>query len=343
MNYKLVIGGLLAITSIGLWIAYDHSPYDSEHPNMLRRAKEDFYNFKRKYGKSYTTIDEAIYRLKIFAANSKKIKEHNDKNASFTLAINQFADLTFLEFKEKYLTIMDPIPESKCDKQDANHSLVNKSDKIDWSALNKVQKVKDQKNCGSCWAFAAVGALESAYAIFKDSDVPNLSEQELVDCSKPYGNQGCNGGLMNLAYDYVLDNNLNNERDYEYKGRTQTCKQDKKGHGEFSITKCVKVEPNIDGLVNSLAQQPVAVALSAGFSFMFYDSGILDPYFCDDEVNHGVLAVGYDLTAPKPFFIVKNSWGTSWGEKGYFRIAIGKIPSGVCNIAGSGDNYYPVI
>lgn len=173
--------------------------------------------------------------------------------------------------------------------------------KIDWAAQGKVQKVKDQKNCGSCWAFSAVGALESAYAIFKTVDVPNLSEQELVDCSNPYGNQGCNGGLMNLAFDYVLDNKLNTENDYPYKGRNQGCDDSKKGHGAYGLKKCVKVEPNVQGLINALTQQPISVAMTVEYSFMFYDSGVLDPWFCDDEVDHGVLAVGFDLSARKPF------------------------------------------
>lgn len=260
------------------------------------------------------------------------------------MAVNEFADMTLEEFSAKYLGKLGDEPKSKCEQ--AGEELVNLAGddrQVDWVAAGKVQAVKNQRQCGSCWAFSAVGALESAYAIFKNEDVPSLSEQELVDCSKPYGNQGCNGGLMGLAYDYVLENKLNTEDDYPYVGRDQACNDSKKGKGAFGISKCINVEANTNGLTEALKQQPVAVALHAGYPLMFYHRGILNPFICSGEVNHGVLAVGFDLTNAKPFYKVKNSWGSGWGEQGYFRIAIGKKPAGVCNIAGNGNNYYPVL
>lgn len=334
----------MVITSIGLWLSMNQIDRSLDDPAFITRSAKEFQEFKTTFKKSYSTIDDASFRFKIFTYNLKMIEEHNAKGESYTMAINQFADLTYDEFHDKYLSPMKDDPESKCDKKTVDQpELEEDLQKVDWVTAKKVQKVKNQEQCGSCWAFSAVGALESAYAIYKNTDVPNLSVQELVDCGKPYGNNGCNGGLMNLAFDYILDNKLNTEKDYPYKGRDQKCDDNKKGHGAYGLESCVQVEPNTNGLTDALKQQPVSVALHAGYSLMFYSSGVYDPWFCYGEPNHGVLAVGFDLNASKPYFKIQNSWSERWGEKGYFRIAIGKKPDGVCKIAGSGANYYPVV
>ena len=344
MNYKLLLGGLLVITSVGLWLSANQTDTGLDNPAFMARSSIEFQQFRSTYNKSYTTIEDLTYRFKIFRYNLKMIEEHNAKGESYTMGINQFGDLTYEEFADKYLSTMKDDPESKCDKMsNDDYTNVQDADNVDWVALGKVQDVKNQEQCGSCWAFSAVGALESAYAIYKNVELPNLSEQELVDCSLTYGNNGCGGGLMNLAFDYILDNKLNTEEDYPYTARNQNCKGDKKGQGSYSLKSCVKVEPNTQGLTKALTLQPVSVALHAGFSLMFYSGGVYDPWLCSGQANHAVLAVGFDLTAKKPFYKVKNSWGSGWGEKGYFKIAVGKKPEGVCKIAGNGYNYYPVV
>jgi len=165
--------------------------------------------------------------------------------------------------------------------------------------------------------------IADAYAIKTGQTPPDLSEQELVDCSQSYGNEGCNGGFMHWAFNYIIDNNVHNQAEYPYKGRGQACQTSKLGKGKFGISKCIRSQPSIEGLVNSIAEAPVAVALYVGFSFMFYRKGIYNPSSCAGEPNHGVLAVGYDKNSNPPSYYVKNSWGPIWGDKGFFYIAHG--------------------
>lgn len=291
-------------------------------------------------------MKENHFRFRIFSKNYKLIEKHNKTpDMSYTLAVNKFADLTYEEFKTKYLmndfNVMNNLKSDNCNAPDPTAHKGRDESAIDWSSEGMVQRVKDQGQCGSCWAFSTVGALESSFAI-KGEPMPDLSEQELVDCTTNYGNAGCNGGLMNLALEYIIKNGIHTESEYPYKAVDEACKTELPKSSLYKPSDCVIIPANTDGLTAAIRVQPVSVAFFVNSSFQFYSSGIFDPWFCFGSPNHAVLAVGFDLTNKKPFYKVKNSWGESWGDKGYFKIKIGKR-KGTCTIAGSGWNVYPVL
>jgi len=181
---------------------------------------------------------------------------------------------------------------------------------VDWQAQGKVSGVKNQGQCGSCWAFSATGAMESGLLLAGKNDL--LSEQQLVDCSRSYGNQGCSGGWMDSAFQYVIDHGITTQDLYPYVARNQACAVD---GGNIKIKSFVDV-PGCDNLANSVSARPVSVAVDAG-QWSLYKGGVLSS--CTANVNHGVLLVGYT----DAFWKIKNSWGQAWGENGYIRLARG--------------------
>jgi C1A family cysteine protease len=340
MSFKLIASAVLATSAVllGLYMLQDNSSvHTTEELNAFR-------DFKIKYQKSYANLTENAFRFEIFRQNFKLINDHkNNTEATFTVDVNKFADLSYTEFKSKYL-----INDMTKIREDANNCTSalsatsrNLKSAVDWAAEGKVQKVKNQEQCGSCWAFSTVGSMESAYAIFsKDKTLLNLSEQELVDCSGDYGNQGCNGGIMSAGFAYIADHGIHEEDAYPYRGVDQTCKASNTSGNTYTVKDCVLVDANTDALTKAIAVQPVSVAFYVNILFQFYSGGIFNPFTCGGEPNHGVLAVGYDLD--QDFYKVKNSWGASWGEEGYFRIKIGS-GKGTCDMAGSGASVYPLI
>jgi C1A family cysteine protease len=306
-----------------------------------------FEAFNVRYNKTYSSMADRALRHQIFQANYDLIIAHNrNPSVTYTLELNQFADLTFEEFEAYYLTEIHGADSSKTHCQSPTKPRVVRPDNIDWVSRGKVQRAKNQGACGSCWAFSAIGAVESALAIKAgDSSPLDLSEQELVDCSTGYGNKGCRGGLMNSAFDYILDRNINLAHDYPYKERDGNCMTDDIGQGKFEISGCIRADRSIDGLVDAIATTPVSVAFSVQDDFRFYKGGVYNPKSCCGRINHGVLAVGFDSKGGSegvPYFLVKNSWGGDWGDNGFFRIAFG-TGRGTCSIAGNGYNYYPTV
>jgi xylem cysteine proteinase len=296
-----------------------------------------FGSFMREFNKNYESIEETVTRYNIFAENYRYIQNHNEFNYDFTLGVNQFADLTMEEIKEKYLGLKAP-DHNPCKLK---HEPIKGEPKIDWRAKGAVAKVKNQGNCGSCWAFSAIGALEGLHFILT-KELTTYSEQELVDCSRAYWNEGCNGGEMNQAFEYIKDQGISTDKEYPYEGRDRSCRKKSKS---FVIDGCVNVtKDDNDNLLEALAHGPVSVAVKANNrEFMYYRGGIIKSG-CgkqNDELDHGITLVGADEEKGTPFWIVKNSWGPSWGEKGYVRIKrdTGKGHS-MCGIAM--DACYPV-
>lgn len=268
-----------------------------------------FEQFKGDFGKRYTKEGEEQYRKNIFLRNLIKIQEHNANPAStYQMGVNQFTDLTQAEFEAIYLTLQVP----KRTFKEVDTTDIPSNEEIDWSTAGKVTPVKNQGACGSCWAFSATAAQESAILIEEGTTV-SLSEQQLVDCSRSYGNQGCNGGWMDSAFEYVMDHGLTTTDKYPYVARDQACKIDS---GDFTIKKYVDIEKGCDDLANALSGQPVSVAVDASV-WSAYRSGVLSN--CAKNVNHGVLLVG----ATDAFWKIKNSWGGAWGESGFIRLARG--------------------
>ncbi|CAA6661399.1 unnamed protein product [Spirodela intermedia] len=251
------------------------------------------------------------HRFEIFRDNLRYIDEHNrpENNHSYTLGLTRFADLTNEEYRSLYLGDRYQVAYGE-----------ELPDAVDWREKGAVPPIKDQGSCGSCWAFSAIGAVESINQIVTGNLIV-LSEQELVDCDTTY-NEGCNGGLWTT-----------------HSSSSSTMKNSK----VVTIDSYEDVSVNDEkALQKAVANQPVSVAIEAGGrSFQLYQSGIFDGK-CGTDLDHGVVAVGYGTEKAKDFWIVRNSWGKSWGEAGYVRLER-NLPSsttGKCGIAMEAS--YPV-
>jgi C1A family cysteine protease len=201
--------------------------------------------------------------------------------------------------------------------------------------------VKDQGQCGSCWAFSATGSIEGANAL-KNKVLYNLSEQQLVDCSTFEGNQGCNGGLMDQAFQYVVSNGLGTDEAYPYTATGPNACKNVSSVVTLSGFKDVPKNSEV-ALMTAVVQQPVSVAVEADQdSFQFYSGGVMTKP-CGTSLDHGVLLVGYGNTAGQDYYKVKNSWGADWGDKGYILLGRGAAfgQSGQCGI--QMDPSFPVV
>lgn len=291
-----------------------------------------FSNFIKMYDKQYTD-DELISKFNIYQDNVQKINQHNNEGLSWSMAVNQFADLTEGEFKTKTLCNYNQRLNNQQNSLRYTRDMDDLPSSIDWTTKGAVTPVKDQGQCGSCWAFSTTGSVEGAYFL-TSGNLTSLSEQQLVDCSGSYQNQGCNGGLMDYGFEYIKDNGICSEKDYTYKAVDGTCK---KCTSVTKINSFVDVTPNSESsLQKAVASQPVSVAIEADTSvFQFYKSGVIDSASCGTSLDHGVLVVGYGTLNGKDYWKVKNSWGSSWGDDGYVLIGrnVKSQPAqGICGI-----------
>ena len=316
MNTKILLLSLLAMTGAALFFVSQASNTKVDTDRQVKA--EQFANFRAEYNKEYTSASELEYRFAVFMDTLKVIENHNNKgDSSYTLGVNQFSDLTFEEFTAKYLGLPEDV-KSESDDSIVENDLENLGipDTVNWVAAGRVSPVKNQGSCGSCWAFAADAALESAYSIYKGIKNLDLSEQELVDCSRSYGNGGCNGGWMHQAYNYILAKKVNLEYKYPYRARDQACNTSLSGKGIYGLRGYTRLSPGVANTINATARQPVAIAFRVQSDFQSYKSGIYRPASCPGNINHAVLTVGYALKVAVPYFYVKNSWGTGWGAAG---------------------------
>ena len=341
MNNKLFLLSLLAIAGATVYFASQARADTGLPADSVALSK--FASFRSEFGKKYSSPAELEYRLGVFQANLEVIEAHNAGSSTYTLEVNEFADLTYDEFAAKFLGVAEDFSGSaRCEKTGDEALHMGDEKEVDWVKAGVVHPVKNQAACGSCWAFSSTGALESALAIFKGEKGLDISEQELVDCSRSYGNGGCQGGLMHFAFDYILDKGINNSKDYAYNARDGKCKSDISGKGPNHLKGCRQVKKGVDNLIAPLRAQPISVAFYVQNDFRFYKNGVYNPTGCTSHPNHAVLAVGFKLDFETPYFHIKNSWGTAWGDQGYFKMAIGKN-SGTCQIGGHDWNYYPVV
>jgi C1A family cysteine protease len=297
-----------------------------------------FTKFQARFNKFYNTIEELETRFDIFRSNLRDIIVHNlDRSQNFTMGINQFTDLTAIEFKEQFTGgLKVEVGSYGCGTFTSSASGAPVS--LDWRKKNAVTSVKDQGQCGSCWTFSSTGASEGAWAI-ATGQLTDLSEEQLVECATgiQYGSHGCSGGQMEGAFKYLIQNGQCALSAYPYtsgSGKSGSCKScTQTAH----FSSCSDVKPNDQiSLKGAVAQQPVAVAIEADTRyFQSYSGGILDSASCGTQLDHGVLIVGYGEESGEKYWLLKNSWGTSWGEQGYFRIlrTDSTNDQGICGVA----------
>jgi len=303
----------------------------------IAAASPSWKEFKTTYGKTYATETEDYFREQIYHSNVDYIKEHNKQGFSWTLGVNEFADLTHSEFAAQYLA--KPVDYSHLPVQESETNVDALPTLVDWRTKNVVTPIKNQGQCGSCWSSSTTGSVEGQHAL-ATGNLVSLSEENLVACSQAEGNEGCNGGLMTQAFEYIIKNNgIDTEASYPYtsgSGAVGKCKFSAANVGAH-ITGYVSIPTgSVASLQNASATVgPISVAMDAGLSsFQLYKSGVYDPKGCSaTQLDHGVLVVGYNTGASQAYWIVKNSWGTTWGMQGYFEIAQANNECGLATAA----------
>jgi C1A family cysteine protease len=285
----------------------------------------EFTKWIANNNKVYTTQEEYQYRLSVFATNVDLIQSLNeDSNGGALYGLNQFADLTNAEFRQFYNGY---VPTPKTDKPLLDLSVaVAAPDTFSWLTEGKVTAVKNQEQCGSCWAFSATENIESVWMIAKNvslAEMKPLAPQQIVDCDKRDG--GCNGGDTITAFEYVIQaKGQDTEASYPYKAVNQACHfLPADVEAIISSYKYATTTENEDQMKTATASvSPLSICVDAA-QWQFYSSGVMTPSQCGHSLDHCVQIVGYDTSAATPYWNVRNSWGTSWGEKGFIRLEYG--------------------
>ncbi|KXZ49648.1 hypothetical protein GPECTOR_20g505 [Gonium pectorale] len=336
---------LLAVCS-GAVPEAQHNLLRQQHAEQLLEAQANplgaFKQWVQRHSKSYADdVKEFEARFKVWLDNLEYVLAYNARTTSHWLHMNHLADLSTVEYQSRLLgydnaarMARNHLKSSTFKYADVDVDSLPTS--IDWRAKNAVAEVKNQGQCGSCWAFATTGSVEGINAIVTGQLV-SLSEQELVDCDTEQ-DKGCSGGLMDYAYAWIIKNKgIDTEEDYPYTAEDGVCIAAKKNRRVVTIDAYEDVPENDEvALKKAAAHQPVAVAIEADAkSFQLYGGGVYDDVSCGTSLNHGVLVVGYgkDPQAGN-YWIVKNSWGPEWGDSGYIRLKMGIADSqGLCGIA----------
>jgi len=296
-----------------------------------KEYQDAFVSFMQKYQKSYNH-EEFQTRYNIFKTNINYIHSFNAENNGVTLAMNHFGDLTNQEFRGIYNGFKMP---AKIEGPIFNEVVAAPPAHFDWNDHGAVTPIKNQQQCGSCWSFSTTGSTEGCHAI-KTGKLVSLSEQNLIDCSTSYGDQGCDGGLMTDAMTYIIANHgIDTEASYPYQAADGTCNFKTANIGATLASFTNVPSGDEKSLLCAAVKGPVSVAIDASQnSFQFYSSGVYsDPNCSSQNLDHGVLVVGWghDDSSNQDYWIVKNSWGTTWGLNGFIWMA--RNDNNMCGIA----------
>lgn len=307
------ISSILLVLSIFQIVSHKNQPtftQDRENSSQL------FGAWRNQYSKIYSSPEELKYRFEVFYKNLVLVRSRNLESKTHQLALNLFADLTLEEFKSKFTGYKKK--STNLNSKIADLSKVVAPESWDWREKGAITEVKNQGACGSCWAFSTTGTVEGAYFI-QNQEQKLFSEQYLVDCDNN-GDFGCNGGEMTNALTYISQFGIPEEKNYPYKARDQKCRKDIKGEF-FKISGWKSVNQNAKDWMKASFTAPLAIGIEAD-EIRFYKSGVFDDHRCGKELDHGVLLVGYGVAEDRhqtPYWIVKNSWGLTWGDEGYIK------------------------
>ncbi|KAG1679589.1 Cathepsin L [Nymphon striatum] len=310
-----------------------------------RKELEAWNSFKVKYGKTHSSFREEMKKMDVFVSNLRFVKEHQAKYAagevSYNVDINEYADMT----TEEFVGIMNGYKMSNQTSEGSTFLAptgIELPQTVDWRKKGYVTAVKNQGQCGSCWSFSATGSLEGQH-FKKTGKLVSLSEQNICDCSRSFGNNGCEGGLMDNAFRYIKSNKgVDTEKSYPYTAEDGTCHFKKQDIGATDSGFVDIASGDEKALQKAVATVgPISVAIDAShISFQLYSEGVYNEPECSSTaLDHGVLAVGYGSDNGKDYWLVKNSWGPGWGVSGYIKMT--RNGNNQCGIATKSS--YPLV
>lgn len=337
--------GLIGALVIG-WSAFNHTQKTPASTAVVAdlRIAELYNRFKEKYGRLRASPEEDSFRMKIFAKNVHTIEQTNKKaNGKYTLAINVFADMQEEEIKAKYFGLLGEVNDEKTSAGMKRKSQPMSGRRLlatkryrpnpdqpeietrDWAVEDGMHPVYHQQGCASCYAMAAATSMEHLH-FRKTNQKVNLSVQQIIDCSNDYGNAGCLGGWMHQVFDYVIESgSLNTADQYPYiAADSELCEPKEEGMVSNLLTNYYRLRKHNATEIKSFLSYDGLVTVGIDVTkLLYYNDGIFDDDNCNNNLNHAVVLVGFgrDATTGQKFWKARNSWGPTWGEEGYFRIA----------------------
>jgi len=319
--------------------------FKNSHPKEIFKVWHTVY----KKGSEYNINTElGINKYKTFKANLQIIEKINKENRGYTLGINHLTDKTFDEVKQYYNLIdfnindqrnkLRALASANLDDYEEGANIKPKNLKYNWSAINHTsfcRPIRDQGQCGSCWAFATVGLLEALWQLKNNKQLSDdLAPQQLVDCDTT--SNGCNGGWIQGPIQYLLkDKYMDFETEYPYTAKDGTCYQDNVTNHSDILTKGLKMSWSAESVHSILLDGAVGTSVQVTSEFCMYRTGVLNTQ-CTGWPNHAVVIVGYGLENNVEYWLVRNSWGASWGDKGYIKIQRNDANKSSCHLTECG-------